>query len=180
VSGAPDWLREKLFERRIVLVTGRLDDAVAARAAAELMGLAAAGDGPIELQVDSPAGTLEAAFVLIDTLELLRAPVHAHCRGTAGGPGVGVVAVVGDRSAAPHARFRLVQPRVQLVGTPEQVAAQTRAHRDLLVRFQARLARATGRSVDEIADDMRGGRYLDARQALDYGLIDRIAGSPSP
>jgi ATP-dependent Clp protease protease subunit len=176
-GGPPAWLPAKLFERRIVLITGRLDDAVAARAAAEIMGLEAAGDEPIELQVDSPDGTLEAAFVLIDTLDGLRAPVRAHCRGAAGGPGVGVVAVAGDRSAAPHARFRLAQPTVQLSGTPDQLAAQARQHRDLLVRFQARLARATGRPVDEIADDMRGGRYLDARQALDYGLIDRITGS---
>ncbi len=176
-GGPPTWLHEKLFERRVVFVTGRLDDAVAARAAAEIMSLAAAGEEPIELHVDSPDGTLEAAFVLIDTLDLLRAPVHAHCRGAAGGPAIGVVAVAGHRSASPHARFRLAQPRVQLSGTPDQLASHARQHRDLLVRFQARLARATGRPVDEIADDMRRGRYLDAGEALDYGLIDMITGS---
>jgi ATP-dependent Clp protease protease subunit len=147
------------------------------RAAAELLGLEAAGDEPIELQVDSPDGTLEAAFLLMDTLDGLRAPVRAHCRGQAGGPAVGVVAVAGHRSAAPHARFRLVQPTVRLTGTPDQLAAYARQHRDALVRFQARLSRATGRPVDDIADDMRRGRYLDAREALDYGLIDTISGS---
>jgi ATP-dependent Clp protease, protease subunit len=169
---------DRLFERRIVLVTGRLDDAVAARAGAELLGLEAAGDAPIELHVDSPDGTLEAAFALIDTLGGLGAPVHAHCRGQAGGPAVGVVAVARHRSASGHARFRLVQPAVRLAGTPDQLASHARQHRDSLVRFQARLARATGRPVDEIADDMRRGRYLDAREALDYGLIDTISGSP--
>ncbi len=178
-GGPPAWLQERLFERRIVLVTGRLDDAVAARAAAEIMSLDAAGGEPIELHVDSPDGTLEAAFVLMDTLDLLRAPVRAHCRGETGTPAIGVVAVAGHRSAAPHARFRLAQPRVQFSGTPEQVASHARYHRDLLVRFQARLARATGRPVDEIADDMRRGRYLDAGEALDYGLIDTITGSAS-
>jgi ATP-dependent Clp protease protease subunit len=158
------------------MVTGRLDDAVAARAAAELLGLDAGGDAPIELHVDSPDGTLEAAFLLMGTLDGLRAPVHAHCRGQAAGPAVGVVAVAGHRSAAPHARFRLVQPTVRLAGTPDQLAALARQHRDTLVRFQARLARATGRPVDDIADDMRRGRYLDAREALDYGLIDAIGG----
>lgn len=62
----PAWLHATLFARRIVLLTGRLDDAVAARAAAELRSLEAAGEEPIELSVDSPDGTLEAAFVLID------------------------------------------------------------------------------------------------------------------
>ena len=126
--------------------------------------------------MDSPDGTLEAAFLLMDTLDGLRAPVRAHCRGQAGGPAVGVVAVAGHRSAARHARFRLAQPTVRLAGTPAELDAQARQHRDALVRFQARLARATGRPVDDIADDMRRGRYLDAREALAYGLIDTIAG----
>jgi ATP-dependent protease ClpP protease subunit len=43
------------------------------------------------------------------------------------------------------------------------------------VTFQAYLARATGRPVDEIADDMRRGRDLDAGEAQDYGLIDTIS-----
>jgi hypothetical protein len=65
-----NWLQEKLFERRIVLVTGRLDADLAAEAAAALMTLDAIGDEPIELHVNSPDGTLESAFVLIDTLDL--------------------------------------------------------------------------------------------------------------
>jgi len=176
-GGSPAWLHETLFERRIVLVTGRLDDAVAIRAAAALMSLDAAGAGPIELHVDSPDGQLQAAFLLVDTLGQLRAPVRARCRGAVGTPAIGVVAAAGDRSASPHARFRLAQPTVKIAGTPDEVAAHARQHRDLLVRFQARLARVTGRPVDEIADDMRRGRYLDAGEALAYGLIDTIGGA---
>ena len=52
------WLQEKLFERRIVLVTGRLDADLAAEAAAALMTLDAIGDEPIELHLGSPDGTL--------------------------------------------------------------------------------------------------------------------------
>jgi ATP-dependent protease ClpP protease subunit len=59
-------------------------------------------------------------------------------------------------------------------GTPDQIAAQSAQHRERLWRFQARLAKATGRPVEDIADDMARGRSLDAREALDYGLIDAI------
>ena len=52
------WLQEKLFERRIVLVTGRLDAELAAEVAAALTTLDAIGDEPIELHLDSPDGTL--------------------------------------------------------------------------------------------------------------------------
>ena len=174
-GGTAPWLHEKLYERRIVLVTGLLDDAAAARAAAALMSLDAASDSPIEIHVDSPDGTLEAAFVLIDTLGTIRAPVRALCRGLVGTPAIGVVAAVGQRAAWPHARFRLTQPSVRLSGTPDQLDARTRQHLDLFVTFQAHLARATGRPVDEIADDMRRGRDLDAGEAQRYGLIDTIS-----
>lgn len=170
----PGWLHEKLFERRVVFVRGRLDDALATQAAAEIMTLDASGDAPIDVHLDSRDGTLEAAFVLIDVIDLVRATVRAHCHGLVGGTAIGVVAVADHRSAAAHAAFRLAQPTAELTGTPDQIAALSRHHRDLLWKFQARLANATGRPVEDIADDMRRGRYLDAREALDYGLIDAI------
>jgi ATP-dependent Clp protease, protease subunit len=168
------WLQEKLFERRILLVTGRLDDDLAAEAAAAVMTLDAIGDEPIDLHLDSPGGTLESAFVLIDTLDLLRATLRAHCRGQVGGPAIGVAAAADHRSASPHTRFRLFQPTAQFSGTPDQIASRSRQQQELLWRLHARLAQLTGRPAEEIAEDMRRGRYLDAREALDYGLIDEI------
>ncbi len=169
------WLQETLFERRIVLVTGRLDDDLATEAAAALMALDATGDAPVELHLDSPDGTLESAFVLIDALDVLSARVRAYCRGQVAGPAIGVLAAAHHRSASPHARFRLFQPTAHFSGTPDQIAAQSRQQQDLLWRLHARLARLTGRPAEEIAEDMRRGRHLDAREALDYGLIDEIS-----
>src|SRR6267142_764233 len=150
LQGMPlgDWLQEQLFERRIVLVTGRLDDDTAARAAGALLTLDASGNQPIELHLDSPGGVLGAAFVLADTADALRSELRVLCRGQIGGPAIAVVAAADHRTAAAHTRFHLVQPTARFTGTPE-----------------------------EIAEDIRRGRYLDAREALDYGLIDEITGS---
>ncbi|HEX5816150.1 MAG TPA: ATP-dependent Clp protease proteolytic subunit [Methylomirabilota bacterium] len=170
----PDWLQEKLFERRMVLVTGRLDEALASQAAAQIMTLDATGDEPIEVMVDSGEGTLEAAFVLIDVIDAARATVRLQCRGRVEGPAVGVVAAGDERSASSHTVFRLIAPSVAASGTAEQMVAQSEAHRALLWRFQARVARATGRPVEDVAEDMRKGRYLEAQEAVDYRLIDTI------
>jgi ATP-dependent Clp protease, protease subunit len=169
------WLQEKLFERRIVLLTGPLDADGAAEVAAQLMALAAAGDAPIEIHLDSPDGTLDAAFVVMDAIDGVRAPVRAYCRGRVGGPALGVAAAAARRASAPHARFRLGQPTAHFTGTPEAIAAQSRQQTERLWRLHARLARATGRPAEEIAEDMRRGRYLDAEEARAYGLIDEIA-----
>ena len=170
----PPWLQEKLFERRIVFVTGRLDDALAGQAAAQIMALDAAGDAPIDIVLRSEDGTLEAAFMLIDIVDAAHATVRVHGQGQVGGPAVGVIAAGDRRSASPHTTFRLSAPVSRVAGTPDQIAAQSQEHRHLLWRFQARLAKATGRPVENVADDMRCALYLDAREALDYGLIDTI------
>jgi hypothetical protein len=61
-----EWLEDRLFERRIVVVTGRLDDDAAARAAAALLALDALGERSIELHLSVADATLDAAFVLIE------------------------------------------------------------------------------------------------------------------
>lgn len=170
----PDWLQEKLFERRMVLVTGRLDDALASQAAAQIMTLDATGGEPIDVVLDSGEGTLEAAFVLIDVIDAAHATVRVRCRGQVHGPAVGVVAAGDQRSASPHTTFRLIAPAVAASGTPDQIAAQSQAHRQLLWRFNTRVAKATGRPAEDVAEEMRRGRYLDAPGALEYGLIDTV------
>ena len=85
------WLEERLFERRIVLCRGVLDDALAGRVAAELMTLDALGDGAVELQLDSEGASLEAAWTLIDVIDLLGVPVNIVCSGRVEGAAVGLL-----------------------------------------------------------------------------------------
>ena len=103
--------------------------------------------------------------------------LRVQCRGQVGGPAIGVVAAADHCAAAPHGRFRLSQPTERVAGTPDEIAARSRQQQDLLWRLYARLARRTGRPAEEIAEDMRRGRYLDAREALEYGLIDEVSGT---
>jgi ATP-dependent Clp protease protease subunit len=171
------WLQEQLFERRIVLVTGRLDEDAAAKAAAALLALDARAERPIELHLDSPDGGLRAAFVLMDTADMLRSPLRVLCRGQIGGPPIGVIATADHCAAAPHTQFHLSQPTGRFAGIPEEIAAQNRQQQELLWKLYGRLARRTGRPAEEIAEDMRRGRYLDALEAFKYGLIDEITAS---
>src|SRR3984957_17933447 len=175
--GVGDWelrVRETMLAKRIVTLRGTLDESLAGQVALELMSLDASGDDRVTLFVDSGAGTLDAAFTVIDVIDLLGVPVQATCIGRAEGPAAGVVAVADHRFAAPHARFRLCEPWSTANGRASDMQNFAEQQRLQLDRFVARIAEATGRPREHVEADIYEGRYLRADEALEYGLIDEI------
>jgi ATP-dependent Clp protease, protease subunit len=175
--GISDWelrVRETMLAKRIVTLRGILDESLAGQVALELMSLDASGDERITLYVDSASGTLEGAFTVMDVIDLLGVPVNATCLGRAEGPALGVVAVSDHRYAAPHARFRLCEPQSRAQGRASDMQRFAEQQRIQLERFVARVAEATGRPREHIEADINAGRYLQAGEALEYGLIDDI------
>ena len=181
--GAPGvWeasIRDRLFEQRVAFLWGTLDDAAANDVAAQLMTLDATGDTPIHLHVDCPGGTLGAALSLIDVVDLLGVELHATCLGQLAGPPVGVFAAAHLRRATPHSRFRLQGPVVDFHGRARDIEAFAAHHAAQLRTFTARLAQAVGRPPERVAADLDAGRFLDARQAAAYGLVDEICARPA-
>ena len=172
-----DALRARLFEQGVVLVTGCLDDDLAARSAAELMTLDALCDDAVQLLLNTSGSSYSAAFTLIDVIDLLGVAVHATCIGRAEGPSLGVLAVAARRSALLHARLRFAEPDVSYEGYADDVAAQVARHAEDRERFSARLAEACGRPARWFADAMAEGRLLDVHEALRMGVIDEVATS---
>lgn len=173
-DGFADAMRQRLLEQRIVLVSGNLDDAFGSRVVAELMTLDATGDAPVSLQLDSGGGSLDAAFAIMDTIDLLGVSVRVTCLGRAEGPAVGVLAVGHRRLATEHARIRLTDPDIVVSGPATELAGRASAEMDRITSFHARLAAATRRRVDDVAADCRAGRYLSAAEARSYGLVDEL------
>ena len=172
VVGGGDWLAERLLAQRVVTLSGELDTDAVNRAVAELALLDATGDDPVRLRLSGVGADLEGALTLVDALDLVGVPVHATSLGTLSGPAVAVLAVADRRVAGAHAMVRLCEPRAPRGVPGHEVEAWAAEHARQLRRLQERLAAACGRSVDEVAADMRAGRLLDAEQARAYGLVD--------
>jgi ATP-dependent Clp protease protease subunit len=178
-SGAPpENVFDRLLERRIVLVTGRLDDSVAALAAAQLMLLDARGDEPVELRLSCPDGDLDACVALADTVDLAGLAVRAVCSGSVGGPALAPLAAADRRVAHPHCLFVLRDPAAQLQGRADELATSASSYQRQLDGLHARLAVATGQSLERVEADMRKGVTLNAEEALEYGLVEEIAARP--
>jgi ATP-dependent Clp protease protease subunit len=160
-------VRDRLFDQRVVFLWGHLDAAVANQLAAELMTLDATGDGPVQLHIDSPGGTLEAALCLIDVIDLLGVELTATCVGQAAGPAIGPLAVAHHRRGTPHARFRLSEPTSEHSGSARDLNAWAASQQAQLRQFCERVAVALGTSPETLARDLEAGRFLDAQQALE-------------
>jgi ATP-dependent Clp protease, protease subunit len=171
---APGWpgqVFERLYERRIVLAHGELDDEAATSLCAQLLTLDAEQNKPIRLEVQGLRAELAAALTVMGVLDVLRVPVQAYASGQISGPALGVLAAAPQRRAYPNASFMLTEPRLGFEGSATSLSSQEEQVRVMLDQLYLRLAEATGREVDEIRADARRGRYLTADQAIGYGLI---------
>jgi ATP-dependent Clp protease, protease subunit len=175
----PNWLAERLVERRLLALAGELDRDAATRLVAELALLDASGDEPVQLRLSGVSADLDIALTVVDALDLMGVPVHATCLGTIAGAAVAVLAAADRRTAGQHATVQLREPRPGPGVAGVDLETQAEHHHRQLRLLQERIASACHRSVDEIVADMRAGRALTAEQAREYGLIDSCAGPSS-
>lgn len=171
-----DWLEAELYRRRTLQLAGPLDAELGARLAAALMTMDAEGDEPVDLRLTSPGGSLDAAFSLIDTVDLLGVPVRATAVGGVFGAAAFVLALCPDRVASPSAVIRLCVPPSSHVGAAEDLVRAAAEEERRLATLVQRVAEASGRAVSEVADDVRTSRTFTASEALTAGLVDRVSG----
>jgi ATP-dependent Clp protease, protease subunit len=167
-------LAERLFEQRVVMLQGALDDTVATRVSAELMTLDAEGDGPVTLRIDCADGSVALALTLMDVIELLGVPVRALCLGQVGGPAVGVLSVCAQRASMPSTRFSLREPTTHLEARAREVEQWAQLRADEYQRFTERVAAAAHKPVASVARLFAAGTFMNAQEALDYGIIDEV------
>ncbi|KOV89585.1 ATP-dependent Clp protease proteolytic subunit [Streptomyces sp. NRRL B-3648] len=169
----------KLFEDRIVFLGTPVDNAAASDVTAQLMYLEhAAPDRDITLYVNSPGGSFDAMAAIYDTMRYVSCDVATYCLGQAGASAAVLLAAgaPGKRFTLPGARMVLGQP-----GLPEPVRGQPS---DLLIQaeelartratLERMLVRHTGRTVEQVHEDLERDLILDAAGAVAYGLVDGI------
>lgn len=172
-----DWsqtMAQRLFEQRVVLLHGDLDDMLATRVAAELMALDAEGDAAVSLRLDCGDGSMALALTLMDVIELLGVPVQALCLGQVGGPAIGVLSMCTHRAAMPSTRFRLREPATQFEARAADVERWAQLRAEERERFCSRVGAAVGKPAAVVAADLESGVFMGAAEALAYGLIDEI------
>jgi ATP-dependent Clp protease protease subunit len=171
----PARLYERLLAQRIVMAQGRLDDEAATRLCAQLLTLDAEAAEPIRLELQGLDAELPAALTVIGVLETLRVPVVAGVAGRLTGAALGVLAACGQRRAYPNAVLELSEPRLSYRGSVTAVSAQEEQARVMVDALWERIARTTGREIDDIRADAGRRRFFTVAQAIEYGLVSERA-----
>ncbi|WP_033278232.1 ATP-dependent Clp protease proteolytic subunit [Streptomyces sp. NRRL F-525] len=169
----------KLLEERIVFLGTPIDDISANDVMAQFMHLEyQAPDRDISLYINSPGGSFTAMSAIYDTLRFVTCDVETVCLGQAGTSAALLLAAgtPGKRSALPGARVVLHQPSFPepIQGQASDLAIQAEELARTRVQLEELLALHTGRTVAQVSADIERDRIMDAQQALEYGLVDRI------
>lgn len=173
--GDPDAVvRDAMFRRRLVMVRGELDAALASRTVAELFTLDALADDPIDLHLDVGATDLDATFAVIDAIDTVTAVVRVRLVGRAGGVAFAILAVGGERVVTPHGRAVVSEPSTSFDGRPDVVVGQAEAFAARVADLAGRVAAAAGRTQDEIHQLITDSVVLDAERLVALGIADRI------
>lgn len=167
----------RLLEDRVVFLGGEVNDASANSIIAQLLYLE--GKDPekdIFLYINSPGGSVTAGMAIYDTMNFIKCDVCTICVGMAASMGAFLLSsgAKGKRYALPHSEVMIHQP----LGGARGQATDIKIQADLILRtrdmLNGILAENTGKSVEEIARDTDRDNYMTAKEALDYGLIDKI------
>jgi ATP-dependent Clp protease protease subunit len=167
----------RLLDERIVFLGQPIDDEVANLVVAQLLHLESADpDAPIQLYVNCPGGVVYAGLAIYDTMQHIRCEVHTTCCGIAMSMGALILTggAPGKRGSLPNGRMLIHQPTGGFQGQQTDIAIHAAEALALRDHVDELYAMHTGRSKEQVHDDMERDRFFTAPEAVEYGLIDRV------
>jgi ATP-dependent Clp protease protease subunit len=167
----------RLLKDRVVFVVGPVEDHMANLVVAQLLFLESENpDKDINLYINSPGGSVSAGLAIYDTMQFIRSEVSTMCVGQAASMGALLLAAGAKekRYCLPHSRVMIHQPLGGYQGQATDIDIHAREILKLRSELNEILAAHTGQTVDTIAEDTERDNFMDPRQALEYGLVDKV------
>lgn len=167
----------RLLKERVVFVAGAIDDHLANLVVAQLLFLESDNpDKDISLYINSPGGVVTAGLSIYDTMQFVKPEVSTICVGQAASMGAVLLAggATGKRYSLPHSRMMIHQPTGGVQGQQSDIEIHAREILAVRDRLNKILVKHTGQPLEKVQNDTDRDRFMDAVEALNYGLVDRI------
>lgn len=170
---------QHLFRNRIIVLNAYIDDGLANDIMAQLLSLEAQDSAAdISLYINSPGGSVTAAFAIYDTIRYIKPDVATWAIGLASGTAQMLLS-----AGAPGKRYALSHARILLKGMPvpvEAIEPEKKSYRDMWEATLTVTAKDTRQPVDQIIMDSHRIRWFGAQEAVDYGLVDHVVSRLKP
>ena len=167
----------RLLKDNIIFIGQQIHDALANTVVAQLLFLEAEDpEKEISVYINCPGGSVSAGLAIYDTLQFIRPDVTTYCLGQASSMGAVLLAAgaEGKRFALPNSTIMIHQPMGGFSGQESDIRIRAREIMRIRSRLTAILARHTGKTTEEIANDIERDHFLTADEAKDYGLVDAV------
>ncbi|WP_275588689.1 ATP-dependent Clp endopeptidase proteolytic subunit ClpP [Croceicoccus hydrothermalis] len=167
----------RLLRERIVFVTGQVEDNMASLIVAQLLFLESEDSTKdISMYINSPGGVVTAGMAIHDTMQYIKPRVSTVCIGQAASMGSFLLASgePGMRIALPNARIMVHQPSGGARGMASDIEIQAREILRIRRRMNDLYAQYTGRPLDEIEKAMDRDTFLEADEAKEFGIVDKV------
>ena len=167
----------RLLEERIIFLTGPITDEVANTIIAQFLFLEKVDSTKdITIYVNSPGGAVTATLAMYDTMQLIKCDVSTVCVGIAasGGSIILMGGTKGKRFILPHSEVMIHQP----LGGTEGQATDIAIHAEHIIKtkdlLNEMIAKHSGKPLKKVAEDTERDKFMNAEEALAYGLVDKI------
>ncbi len=167
----------RLLKERVIFLVGNINDMTANLVVAQLLFLESENpDKEIHLYINSPGGSISAGMAIYDTMQFIKPDVSTLCIGMAASMGAFLLqaGAKGKRFVLPNSSVMIHQPLGGFQGQATDIEIHARYILSLRERLYALMAQHTGRNVEEIARDSERDKFLNAAEAVDYGLVDKV------
>ena len=167
----------RLLKDRIIFLGEAIDEHISSLIVAQLLFLEAEEpDKDISIYINSPGGSVTAGMAIYDTMQYIKPDVSTICIGMAASMGAFLLSsgAKGKRYALPNAEIMIHQPLGGFSGQAEDI----RIHADRIIKMRENLNKIlsanTGRDIELIRKDTDRDNFLEAEEALAYGIIDKV------
>ena len=167
----------RLLKDRIIFLQGEVDDDSANLIVAQMLFLQF--DDPkadIHLYINSPGGSVTAGMSIYDTMHYVSCDVATYCIGMAASMAATLLAAgaKGKRNALPHSRVMIHQPLAGTEGTTTEILIHAKEFGRLKKDLNEILFKHTGQTLEKIEQDTDRDKFMSAREAQEYGLVDHV------
>ncbi len=171
-----DSIRNRLFRARTLIISGEVNQKLAAEVMGQMLALDAESEAPITVFINSQGGHVESGDTIHDMIRFIRSPVRMVGTGWVASAGALIyVAVPRERRfSLPNTRFLLHQPAGGARGTAADVEIEAKEILKMRGRLNRVFSEQTGQPLERIVDDTHRNFWLSAAEAVDYGLVGKV------